>query len=307
MKGGPDTAATRTIKALEAALQHHRLPYVTIGIQSFYRNPAVRALVALLRALATPDDDAALSAVLLTPLVPGIGENTIAALAQARLSMGTTSIWTLLQYTRAEGLEGIGKTTSFIDLPISGLNHSRKVALRDFALLLQQLRQELAQVRDWEDYLIFVRTRTRFDQKFKTEAAEDQFSGLMRVFAATIQEEMGAGGDLLDVLNSFAVLDSALDDDNQEQGALQIMSIHKSKGLQFHTVIVPGMEDGVLPSAKSKGSTEELLEEGRLCYVALTRAREMLVLGYVPTREGKNTLPPSGYLKAIWQIVSTLR
>jgi ATP-dependent exoDNAse (exonuclease V) beta subunit len=116
--------------------------------------------------------------------------------------------------------------------------------------------------------------------------------------------------DLLCVLDMFALYDRAIDDSElSEQGKVRIMSIHRSKGLEFSIVFVPALEEGSLPSERSYDDAEALLEEGRICYVALTRARDELILctarrrGAERHQFSQSGLQPSRYFRAVQAIV----
>jgi len=90
--------------------------------------------------------------------------------------------------------------------------------------------------------------------------------------------------DLEKFLHEIALLQEKLEKDTESSDHLQMMTLHAAKGLEFHTVIIAGLEENLLPSTKSLGSQEALEEERRLFYVGATRARERLVLTYAQYR-----------------------
>ena len=77
----------------------------------------------------------------------------------------------------------------------------------------------------------------------------------------------------------------------ENDNVIRIMSIHKSKGLEFPVVFLPGMEDGLFPGWRAYEKPDGLEEERRLCYVGMTRAKEVLNVSYVKTKNGKETSP----------------
>ena len=93
-----------------------------------------------------------------------------------------------------------------------------------------------------------------------------------------------------------------LDTMNSAEDCVVLMTMHSSKGLEFPVVFLPGMEDGIFPSVRVLYDQEEMEEERRLCYVAITRARERLTISYAHQRMlyGRtNACLPSRFLKEI--------
>src|SRR4029079_6376438 len=114
---------------------------------------------------------------------------------------------------------------------------------------------------------------------YRTDENDEEYSALMIIFQQVLDAEVSEEQDLLCVLDMFALYDRAIDESElTEQGKVRIMSIHRSKGLEFPMVFVPALEEGSLPSERSYDDDEALLEEGRICYVALTRAQDELIL-----------------------------
>ncbi len=87
-----------------------------------------------------------------------------------------------------------------------------------------------------------------------------------------------------DFLNNAALVQGEAGDDFSSQGAVRLMTIHASKGLEFRAVFLTGLESGIFPDSRSQGDPEKLEEERRLCYVGITRAKERLYLSYARRR-----------------------
>ena len=91
-------------------------------------------------------------------------------------------------------------------------------------------------------------------------------------------------GDMLQSFLSTVALFMNADNVDEQNGCVNLMTLHAAKGLEFDTVFLCGMEDGLFPSAQSKFDPEKMEEERRLCYVGVTRAREKLYLTYAGSR-----------------------
>lgn len=298
---GADTGVT--MKALEAALHLAHIPIERRGIQSFYGNPVIRGLVVYLRALCDPQRDEYLEPVLLHPLfAPQIGAKTVRMLQEASAAAGSASIWEFIT-ERASGLFPSAELTLNQERVqrLVGIGNLRQRGLQEMVERLDALRRPL-DVRDSiAPLLLRIRAETGFDARFRTEENDEEFTGLIRSFVALVDDALRRGERLLPILNDMAMFGSTIDEPPAVSagGKVQIMTIHASKGLEFHTVFVLGMEEGTLPSAWSLDDPEAKLEEGRICYVALTRARRHLVVSYVEQRDLDKPRPPSRFLEAI--------
>src|SRR5690606_2292095 len=122
-----------------------------------------------------------------------------------------------------------------------------------------------------------------------TPDSRDRLDNLKELLsmASDFDEETGGQGSLVEFLERIS-LSSAMDEaDGRDQGAVTLMTIHAAKGLEFPVVFLCGLEDGLFPSLRERQNMDDddsLEEEYRLAYVAITRARERLVLTYARTR-----------------------
>jgi DNA helicase-2/ATP-dependent DNA helicase PcrA len=302
------TNATETVRQLEIAFRLARIPSVTQGVQSFYRNPIIQSLVIWLRALYNPEDDAALKAALDTKLASNIGQKTIAHLDTVWQQLGKGCLWELLS-ARAEDVLGEQRWT-FDSLLASAIGHGRVDTLATLVTQIQQLRARRPARPPFGDFLQAFRAVTQFDTFYRTDENDEEFSALMIIFQQVLDAEVSETQDLLCVLDMFALYDRAIDESElSEQGKVRIMSIHRAKGLEFPMVFVPALEEGSLPSERSYDDGEALLEEGRICYVALTRAQDELILSTTRRRGADRSttvhpsLQPSRYFRAVQEIV----
>ena len=306
---GGDLGPQRTVDAIRTALIRRSIPTVLVGVQSFYENPVIRALVSYLRVLCNPHDDEDFAAVLESSFARGISIKTIDELKKARIARELPSIWNLLTKERYSLIPPDNIPFDEImsmpiihheDLDVPNIGPDRYIILQNVVRAIRNLRRDVYHVTNFPTFILRVRTLTNFDSIFKNEENEEQFSSLVELFTAIVQEETEKGKSLKDVLDEFALVDeetyqisSTLD-----AGKVQIMTIHKAKGLEFDTVFIPLMEEGVFPSDMAV-TREEILEEGRVCYVALTRAKRQLILTTVKHRVPNQTLEPSVFYNVV--------
>ena len=135
----------------------------------------------------------------------------------------------------------------------------------------------------------------------RQENIQELMNGI-REFCLSRQEEGRDDILLTDFLSEVSLATDQDNTDGEDADQVTLMTVHASKGLEFNHVFVVGLEEDLFPSAMSKGSEQEVEEERRLFYVAITRARQNCILSYASTRyrNGQTTaLPPSRFLKDI--------
>jgi len=234
----------------------------------------------MLRLAASTDDRQALEYLLLST-VKGVGEKTVEALRAAATEREVSLYDALDQELRS-----------------SNWKPALKRALTDFLDALNGLRTEL----DREGLVATVKQRLT-DARLLREAAKDPDALFLQILAARYGAEspQGQPAALKDFLVEAALrLESDLLDPRTE--SVKLLTIHAAKGMEFPVVFVSGIEEGLLPVSEAQGSDEVLHEERRLLYVAMTRARELLVLTCCRSRflYGAETLvSPSRFIEEL--------
>ncbi|HEY4182094.1 MAG TPA: UvrD-helicase domain-containing protein [Kofleriaceae bacterium] len=295
-------------RVLEEHLRAARIPAKVVGAVSFFERKEVKDVIAYLRLLGNPAADSALERIINVP-ARGIGETTVDRLRAA----SRTGAGTLLDAARL-AVRG----------EVAGLNAGTRKKLNGFTALIDGLLDVIAQgasvaeiiiqivdrsemrarleadgsteSRDRLDNLAeLVSTASDFDEEYGNDADDDPGStaAAAAASAAGVEvpdldpgDEPSAPG--LRALHAFLeriALSSAGDQTSSEQVVL--MTIHIAKGLEWPLVFLVGMEDGLFPSLRERDGVSEdasLEEERRLAYVAITRAREKLVLSGARTR-----------------------
>jgi DNA helicase II / ATP-dependent DNA helicase PcrA len=269
-------AQSRTI---EDALMREGIAYKVIGGVRFYERREVKDALAYMRLVINPHDDVSLRRVINVP-ARGIGKGVMDALetvppnddtdlpllgAGLQPAVAANSLWSRLVRGLDEKLfpsRAAASLTVFRDL---------LVALTDIARQ-DSVSITIGKVLDRSGYLQDLRDE-------RNEDAEGRIENLAELVSAAREYE-SRGPD--PSLGGFVDRLSLLSDADEEQGAqnarVWLMTLHSAKGLEFPTVILAGLEEGLFPHSRSAEDEEELEEERRLCYVGMTRARARLVL-----------------------------
>ena len=270
-------------RVLEDALRRSTIPYVIVGGVRFYERREVKDVLAYLRLVINPADDAAFKRAIAAPS-RGIGRATLARLEEAA------------RREKLPLLETCGRLGGEV------ADKARR-ALGEFAALivdLRGLRTTVPLPALCDEVLGRSAYREALRQE-RTEDAEGRLENLEELVAAAEEfQRSRESATLEDFLDTVALL-SAVDEWKAERGAVTLMTLHSAKGLEFPVVFLTGMEEGVFPHIRSMNDVEELEEERRLCYVGLTRAKRELYLSYALRRRlhGGGLGEPSRFLLEI--------
>ncbi len=269
-------AQSRTI---EDALMREGLAYKIVGGVRFYERKEIKDALAYMRLIINPHDDVSLRRVINVP-ARGIGKGVMDAvegisvisardlpLLRAGLTptLSANSLWARIVHGLGEGSFTARATASL-------------TVFRDLILTLTEIARTdtvsiaIGKTLDRSGYLQDLRDD-------RSEDAEGRIENLAELVSAAREYE---SRDQEPTLGGFVDRLSLLSDVDEEQGSrdarVWLMTLHSAKGLEFPTVILAGLEEGLFPHSRSSDDLEELEEERRLCYVGMTRARSRLVL-----------------------------
>ncbi|MDN7124719.1 DNA helicase II [Pseudidiomarina terrestris] len=260
-------------RVLEEALLHSRIPYRIYGGLRFFDRQEVKDALAYLRLLANRDDDAALERVINTP-TRGIGARTLDIVREGARQRGT-SLW---QAARQLATEKV----------LTGRAANAVLAFID---LIEQLEDETGEysLGRQVDTVIKSSGLMAMYQAEKGEKAETRVENLKELVNAcdNFDQLERVEEEELSPLNGFlahAALESGDEQADEHQDAVQLMTLHSAKGLEFPLVFMCGVEEGLFPSQQSLDEAGRLAEERRLCYVGMTRAMQKLVISYAEQR-----------------------
>jgi DNA helicase II / ATP-dependent DNA helicase PcrA len=255
-------------RAFEEALMSNAIPYAVVGGLRFYDRKEIKDVLSYLRLIANPADTVSLKRVINTPR-RGIGKATIDRLETAARELNVP-LWDILKdETSAQSLAG----------------RSAKPVLA-FAQMIQRLQAQV----ETHSASAIVQTlleESGYIQDLKTQAtdeAEDRLQNVQELYNAVLQFEENNEDASLPVFLSNASLASELDNLQEDQTKVSLMTLHSSKGLEFPVVFLVGLEQGLFPNFRSLEDPTALEEERRLCYVGITRAQERLFLTYARER-----------------------
>jgi DNA helicase-2/ATP-dependent DNA helicase PcrA len=288
-------------RPFEEELLKYNVPYAVVGGVRFYERAEVKDALAYLRAIMNPADPMALRRIVNSP-PRGIGKTTLEradALAAAR---GVT----LLEALR---LAADGGPDSRADAARAGAGRSGP-KVRAFLDLLEGLRREipplapaeaLARILDRTGYLAHLEHEATPEAEGRLENLRELLAGA-EDFAAVNAGGPGDDRSSLELFLDQVTLVSDLDSYEGTPDRVSLMTAHTAKGLEYPVVFLVGMEEGIFPHAASTRDAAGLEEERRLCYVGMTRARELLTLTCASERRryGSRTFgTPSRFLAEI--------
>ena len=258
-------------RVLEEALLHQRMPYRIYGGLRFFERQEIKDALSYLRLICNPIDDAAFERVVNTP-ARGLGDKTLAQIREYarenKLAMWQAGRNMLLE-KRLSG-RAANALSSFYDSIESMSKNTAEMALHDQA-----------------DSVIKSSGLYAMYQAEKGDKAQARIENLQELVTAVKQFEAPEDASEMEPLAAFLAHASLEAGDAQaevDQDAVQLMTIHTAKGLEFPLVVMAGVEEGMFPSNMSNEEPDRLEEERRLAYVGMTRAMQQLIITYAETR-----------------------
>ena len=276
-------------RVLEHALFNAGLPYRVWGGMRFFERAEVKHALAYLRLVAAPDDDGALLRVVNFP-PRGIGARSLEQLQDVARGRGT-SLWQAAASGAVGGKAG-ASLAAFIRLVEKLRSETVSLPLPEAVEHVIEgsgLKAHYAAEKDADDRIENLEELVNAAQGFVREAdiASDAPMLSDRVAPDAPVPDDGPSEGATDPLTAFlahAALEAGETQEAEGRPALQLMTVHSAKGLEFHTVFVTGLEEGLFPHENSLNEIDGPEEERRLMYVALTRARRKLYLTHAQQR-----------------------
>lgn len=280
-------------RVFEEIFMRAGVPYKVVGGVRFYERKEVKDLLAYLRVLVNPDDEVSLRRIINTPK-RGIGDRALDSIDDLA-KRDTISFWRAL--TRSSSSELSPRANSSIQAFVSMMTalqvlvEANRPPSTIAAAILEQsgLLEELRASHDPQD-------------EVRVENLEELVAVIEEYEERIISDgETPTLGGFLEEVSLVADADE-IPEGEDHGGVVTLMTLHTAKGLEFPTVFLTGMEEGVFPHSRTLGEKKELEEERRLAYVGLTRARERLYLSRAEYRSAwgaPNYNPPSRFLDEI--------
>lgn len=261
-------------RAIEDALRKKDIPYRIYGGLSFYQRKEIKDVLAYLRLIVNPKDEESLKRIINFP-ARGIGDTTIDKLVVSA-NQHNLSVFELMQQ---------------LDTIKLNINSGTKAKLQDFMTMIVsfQVLNQTHNVFELADHVVKkagllteLRKEGTPEAVTRIENIEELLNG-MKDFVEGQREIADTTGSLAEFLEDVA-LATDLDNDKDTGNRVSLMTVHLAKGLEFPYVFIVGMEEDLFPNSMSLNSREELEEERRLFYVAVTRAEKQVYLSYTQTR-----------------------
>ena len=248
--------------ALEMALKRNGVPYRIYGGTKFFDRAEVKDMLSYLCVVNNPADDLRLRRIINVP-VRGIGGTTMDKV-QALAAEENASLWQVLErageYPQLKS--AAAKLEKFVHLIRELQELEGKLELPEF----------YDAVCEKSGYVLALEQKGDMESRGRLENVQELRSSIMSFLSSDPENRALAG--FLDTVALYTDMDSADEDENM----VSLMTMHSAKGLEFPNVYVVGMEEGLFPGGRAAGESEEMEEERRLCYVAMTRAREKLTM-----------------------------
>ena len=247
---------------VEQAFKRNGIPYRIIGGIRFFDRAEVKDMLAYLCAVNNPGDDLRLSRIINNP-PRGIGATTVER-AQSIAQAEGRSLWDVVSHARdwPELQKAAPKLGQFAELMGELRKLSGELPLPDFY-------EELVQR---TGYAVMLEQKNTVEDRTRLENVHELLSSIQN-YLENAEDEPTLSGFLDEI-----ALYTDLDAHDPDEDCVVMMTMHSAKGLEFPVVFVVGVEEGIFPGIRAIGEAEEMEEERRLCYVAMTRAKEKLYM-----------------------------
>lgn len=263
-------------RVFEDALRKMNIPYIIVGGTSFYERKEIKDCLAYLRLIVNPKDSVSVERILNVP-ARGIGAKSFQKIVQIAQSNGHSVLETILAH-EYEALSG---------LAVKGL--------QEVATLFSHLIEMNVNHYSPQDILSEMLCGSGYIEMLENDDTEESRSRIENINellnAVTQWSSENPGKSLADFLGEIALV-SDIDRWDKQQSFVNLMTFHTAKGLEFKTVFLVGLEDGIIPVRQNFDDDRMLEEECRLLYVGVTRAAEVLECSYADTRMRFGSIMP---------------
>lgn len=251
-------------RTVQTAFAKSGVPFRVVGDMGFYDRKEIKDMIAYLSVISFPGDNLRLARIINEPKRK-IGDTTVAAIEELAIRDGV-SMYDVIERSA--------------DYPI--LSKSRD-KLQAFAGMMNEIRENYYLPSEILEALF---EKTGYHEMLEREGfeGEGKIDNVKELISAAVEYESKCNAadvepTLLEFLEELALI-SSVDKYDENADAVVLMTVHAAKGLEFPTVFIAGMEDGIFPSESDRNSKDEMSEERRLAYVAVTRAKEKLYITY---------------------------
>ena len=254
-------------RSIEEAFLQYKVPYKIIGGVKFYARKEIKDITAYLRLIQNPNDPVSFERIVNIPL----------------RKIGKVTTEKVLAKSREEKKDIIETILSYNN---DNLASDKIKKLKQFAELIKDGQKKCSETKTLE-FLGYLIEKIGFEKHIKdrTEEGERKWENVLELFTAVEKYKDLPARDGVRIFLEEIALAADIDNMDNSSDAVTLMTLHSSKGLEFNTVFIIGLEEGLLPHSRSLSEPAEMEEERRLCYVGITRAKERVYLLFAKTRK----------------------
>ena len=277
-------------RRLEEELNGRGIPYIIYGGFRFFERAEIKDMIAYLRIVVNPDDDAAFERTINNP-PRGIGQKTI-DLIRGLAKESNLSLWKTIKL--------------FQDKETKDITTRVKTSLLNYIRIIEDIASDINDL-SLDEILIRIYKDSKLKTYFSEQKGEESISKQENIeeLFVTAENFIRNNIDSENIVDEFldnAALEAGDYQSKLDEDPVQLMTIHSAKGLEFPVVFLTGLEEGIFPNENRKSGSDFLEEERRLCYVAITRAMKLLYITYANARYlhgSYNYLMPSRFISEI--------
>lgn len=280
-------------RVFEDTLRKEAIPYRIYGGLSFYQRKEIKDVIAYFRLAVNPNDEEAFKRVVNYP-ARGIGQTTVGKILDAA-NRHHVSLWRVInnaeEYELGVNKGTLAKIAGFREKIEAFIEQAQKLPANQLGTLVVKESGIIADI--YQD---------NTPENLSRQENVEELINSIQDFCDMRMEEGNENISLSDFLSEVSLMSDVDTDKGDDEHKVTLMTIHSAKGLEFGTVFVVGMEEGLFPSQMVSGNPREMEEERRLCYVAITRAKVHCFLSYAQCRFRYGQMefsPPSRFLNDI--------
>ncbi len=245
----------------------NQIPYKLVGVMRFYERKEIKDVIAYIKTIVNPSDEISLRRIINEPK-RGIGDTTLSK---------------LLEYAERNGISLFDSMVACADIETISLR--TQDIIKNFAKSIEEIRKYI-DLNPSEFIRLMLDKIGYIDalKKSKDSDIDTRFENIQEFINASVNfEQLNIGSNIEDFLENISLV-SETDKYDEKSSSITLMTIHSSKGLEFPVVFMVGMENGIFPSNKCFDEIDEMEESRRLCYVGITRAKDILYFTYANMR-----------------------
>ena len=253
-------------RSIEDIFRRENMPYKIVGGLKFYERKEIKDTIAYLRLIQNTADNLSLVRIINEPK-RGIGRTSLDNIEQVAIQ-AETSMYDVIKRADEFGLNRVYANS------------------RDFISQIEELRnkKDILKISELIKVVLNKTGYTKALENENTTEAETRLENIEEFLTVAMEfEEEFVDNSLEDFLEGIT-LSSDLDNTDDQEDSVTLMTLHSAKGLEFPVIFLVGMEEGIFPGYKSIGEPKELEEERRLCYVGITRAKQYLFISCAKQR-----------------------